>query len=378
MNHRPATIDAVCALVVETVAAGDALQLQGTGTKAGIGSRTSGRVVDLTALAGVVSYEPEELVLVVRPGTPLSEIEVLLAERDQQLAFEPPYWGKTATLGGTVACGWSGPRRLFAGSLRDFLLGAEYVDGRGRRIRVGGKVVKNVTGFDLWRLQAGAFGTLGILTEIVLKLWPRPATLSTVAVDLPITDAHPLMLEWARRPEAVSGIAYEPASQRLLVRVEGTAAAVAARCHSLAGLTELEVETLANEESLSVWQSVREATSMRTGAGSLWRIVLPASDTVAALQRLTELGLSAYLLDWGGALIWARMETGPKEIRAAIAGFGGMAWRFADDDDDPNPRGFDPLASGLATINQTVKQTIDPDDIFNRGRLGHSLESASS
>ena len=178
----------------QALAKSAALEIFAGRSKSFLGRKQGGTPLDVSALTGVISYEPGELVLVVRPGTRLSEIETLLNDERQYFAFEPPGWGEAATIGGTVACNLSGPRRFKMGAVRDHLLGIEIIDGHGERIRAGGKVVKNVTGYDLSKVLAGSFGTLGVLTEVCLKVWPRPETQATLAVHglpgTPLTSTY--------------------------------------------------------------------------------------------------------------------------------------------------------------------------------------------
>lgn len=374
---RPADTAEVAEHVRQAATTGASMALRAGGTKDRLGRSTwATDAVDLSALRGIVTYEPEELILIARPATPLTEVEALLAERGQHLAFEPPHWGATATLGGTLGVGASGPRRFVAGAARDFVLGMEFVDGRGRVIRTGGRVVKNVTGFDLWRSLVGAYGTLGIMTEVCLKLWPRPQTQRTVAVvGLGRTEALARMFAWSRRPEAVTGLSYTPADDTLWARVEGSSAAAAPQAETLrreAGTGDI----LDEAASRGLWEGLREAGALTTGAGEvLYRIAVPpsrADDTVTALQ---ELGLCRCTLDWGGGLLWAVLpeNCGAAEVHAVAAAAAGMAARVGSGPGDANNDAFTPLAEGVRRLNEMLRRTLDPQGLFNPGRLHQSV-----
>ena len=248
MNQGDDAADAIQERVRQALAKNAALKIFAGRTKSFLGRRHDGIPLDLSALTGVVSYEPNELVLVARPGTKLSDIEALCRSENQYFAFEPPAWGAAATIGGTVACNLSGPRRFKMGALRDHLLGAELIDGRGERIRTGGKVVKNVTGYDLSKVLAGSFGTLGVLTEVCLKVWPRPETQATLFVH-GLTPAAALerILDWAARPLQITGLVCD--ADRLAARVEGPAPAVRAQLATLRGEESAESEIIEEAES---------------------------------------------------------------------------------------------------------------------------------
>lgn len=361
-------------LVRDAAGSGRRLDLCAGGTKARLGRALSEEAarVDLSRLTGVVTYEPEELILVVRPGTRLREVEELLAGRGQQLAFEPPHWGEAATVGGTLGCGWAGPRRFRAGSVRDFLLGVELVDGRGRRLRAGGRVVKNVTGYDLWRATVGAFGTLGALTEVCLKLWPRPATERSLRVGgLAPAAAAASLLEWSRRPEEISGLAVD-AEGRLLARVEGSERGVARQVEQLAPEAPGPVEVLAADDSVLAWADLREARPYRAAPGeALWRIAVPPSRAPAAVSAMAAFGLRRSGLDWGGGLLWAVLpaDADAAGVHEAVARLQGAGSRLAAGPGDANPRAFTPLGPGVARMNGILKSTLDPQGLFNPGRM---------
>ncbi len=356
----------------------ESLHISAGDTKLRLGRRVVAQSpLDVSGLNQLVSYEPGELILVVRPGMPLGQIEKLLARENQHLAFEPPHWGTQATIGGTLACNLSGPRRFKAGALRDFVLGIEMINGHGERIRAGGKVVKNVTGYDLPKVLSGSFGTLGVLTEICFKVWPRPETQQTLMVHGQALEAAlRLMLELAALPYEITGLAYLPAATRqearTLVRIEGPGPAVAAQLEKLSGDLKAEISALAGEDSAALWSDLRELESLQPSQdGQLWRFSAPparAAHLVAALHRHD---LERYALDWAGGLLWALF---PLPVQAALLHQAALdhqatAWRFATRADDPNSEAFTPLSQGVARLNRILKNTFDPKGIFNPGRM---------
>ena len=373
------TTESILDAVRQARSDGASLRLRGGDTKHQLGGRSTGEVdLRMTGLNGLVSYEPGELVLVAQPGMPLAAVEALLAAENQHLPFEPPHWGADATLGGTIACNLSGPRRFRAGALRDFLLGLQMVDGHGQLIRAGGRVVKNVTGYDLCKLLSGSFGTLGPLTEVCLKVWPRPECQQTLVWHgLEYGDAVERMLDLAASPFEVTGLTYgrwaqDEGSARTCARLEGPGPAVAAQAEAIAGRYGGEVEHLAETESASLWEDVREARSLRPRrAQQLWRISCPAVNAGALVGELRSRQLQEFALDWGGALIWALFPRNlpGADLHGVVSRHQGIAWRLATGPDDDNRQAFSPLEPGVARLNAAVKQAFDPLGLFNPNRL---------
>ena len=328
--------------------------------------------LDLSGLDQLVSYEPRELILVVQPGMKLQAVEELLAGENQHLPFEPPHWGKAATLGGAVSCNLSGPRRFKAGSLRDFVLGLEMIDGCGQRIRGGGRVVKNVTGYDLPRTLCGSFGTLGPLTELCFKVWPRPAAQQTLVVHgLSVATAVERMTHLAGRPWELTGLAY--AGSRLLIRVEGPAPAVAAQVQLLRNLLGGEQTLMEDAASRTCWRELRELETLQPGPSEvLWRFSQPPAEAARLQEALEPQGLARCAIDWGGGLLWAVLPaaTPAASLHQQALAHQGQAWRFATGPNDANEAAFTPLAPGLARVNQQLKSAFDPQGIFNPGRMG--------
>lgn len=351
---------------------GELLDLYAGATKAGLGRQIAGAPCDVSGLRGIISYEPGELVLVARPGTLLSEVECVLAEQNQYFAFEPPGWGANATLGGTVACNLSGPRRFKMGALRDHLLGIEMVDGRGELVRGGGKVVKNVTGYDLPKVLAGSFGTFGILTEVCLKVWPRPEIQQTLCVTgLNPTQALEKILEWAGRPLEITGLVYAGKESQLMARVEGPYAAVRQQVEVLRAecADAAVIEGTASEDFWSQW---RELAWQELGeTQQRWRFSGPSTRMVRLMEALKAEGLSQWGIDWAGGLLWAVLPVDAEVglIHRTAARHQAIAWRFAARVGGRNEEAFTPPQAGVFRMNQMVKRALDPQGIFNPGKM---------
>ena len=333
------------------------LRLRGGGSKDWYGGAAEGEVFDTRAYRGIVDYEPSELVVTARCGTPLAELEETLASRNQMLAFEPPHFGPDATVGGMVASGLSGPRRQGAGALRDFVLGVHLVDGRGELLRFGGQVMKNVAGYDVSRLLAGSLGTLGLVAEVSLKVLPRPVCETTLVFELGEQQALEKLNTWSGRALPVSSSAWQDG--RLALRLSGANAAVSAATRELGG------ETMTNADRF--WQDLREQrTDFFAGAGEttggLWRLALPTTSAPLALP-------GRQLIEWGGGQRWLRNEAGldGAAIRAAAVERGGHATLFRGGDKRSGV--FAPLQPALARVHQRLKESFDPAGIFNRARM---------
>ena len=384
----PTTVEEVEDAVRQAGEESAPLEIHGGRSKSHVGRRFAGaRCVDLSALNGIVSYEPAELILVAQPGLTLAEAESALAGNNQHLAFEPPHFGDAATIGGMVACGLSGPRRFKAGAVRDFVLGVEFVEGRGSRARAGGRVVKNVTGYDLPRTMTGAFGTLGVLTEICLKLWPRPETTRTLVIhQRGLSSALASMLAWAQLPLEISGLAFLPdtvdwvpgAAGRLCARVEGSEAAVSLQIDrlkdDLAGDASpaAHVEELDGDDSSEHWRQIRELEFCSASAAhQRWRFCPPPAAAAQLVEALSAEGLIHFNLDWGGGLVWALFpgDVEPSRIHGVARSAEATSWRFCRCPEDPNDEAFAPLDPGEERVHRQLKTAFDPLDILNRGRM---------
>jgi glycolate oxidase FAD binding subunit len=327
------------------------LVIHGGNTKAFYGRMIQGEPLDVRPHCGVVNYEPTELVITARAGTKLTEMESLLAQTGQMLPFEPPHFGANATVGGCVAAGLSGPRRPFAGAVRDNLLGVEIINGKGERLRFGGEVMKNVAGYDLSRLMAGALGTLGVLLQVSLKVLPRPMCETTLTQELNAERAIKVMNEWATRPLPISATWHD--GQNLYVRLEGVEHAVKAATEAIGGDCMEDGETL--------WHNVREhAEAFFEGDLSLWRVSVPPATPMLGIH-------GECALEWNGGLRWIKTDVQAADIRRIIAAADGHATLFRGGDRQGEV--FQPLSAALMTVHKRLKQALDPAGILNSGRL---------
>jgi glycolate oxidase FAD binding subunit len=336
--------------VKEAVAKRQKLAIVGGGSKSFLQSATADAELHLSEHCGVIDYEPSELFITVRAGTPMNEIEAMLANHKQMLACEPPHFGNTATLGGVVACGFSGPRRPFAGSLRDHILGVRILNGAGELLQFGGQVMKNVAGFDVSRLMAGARGTLGTLLEISIKVMPKAELEQTLLFECSLNDAPRRMSELARRSMPLSALAW--AEGHIFLRLEGTGAAIRAAHTQIGG----EPAT----GSAHFWEMLREQTHpFFSRHQPLWRLSLPP----AAMLALPETDV---LMDWCGGLRWWHTDKSADEVDPMVHAQGGHACLFRN---SAPVVGATPPAALLA-IHQRLKKSFDPHGIFNPGLMG--------
>lgn len=345
------------------------LRVMGGGTRP-IGRAAPGEALSTSGLSGVTLYEPGALTLVVQAGTPLAEVEETLASENQRLAFEPMDHrallgtSGTPTIGGVVAANVSGPRRIAVGACRDFLLGVRFVDGAGRVIKNGGRVMKNVTGYDLVKLMAGSFGTLGVLSEVALKVLPQAETEATLVLPAADVGAAVTAMSIALgSPYEVTGAAFDGGN--VLLRIEGFAGSVAYRQKALcAHLATLDTATVVDDpaDSARRWRAIRDVEMLKEASGDLWRISVRPSD---APQIATQLPKgSRMLLDWGGGLIWVAVPSGT-DVRALITS--GHATLIRGDASVPT---FHPEPAPLAKISEDLRATFDPKGILNSGVMG--------
>jgi len=333
------------------------LVIRGGGTKDFYGQAPVGAVLDTTSCAGILDYDPTELVITARAGTPLADIERATRASGQMLPCEPPHFGAHATLGGAVAAGLSGPRRPYAGAMRDIVLGVRLLDGRGEDLVFGGRVMKNAAGFDLSRVMTGALGTLGVLTEISLKCVPLPKSETTRVLECSAGDAIRWANGWSGKPLPVSATCHH--GGRLAVRLSGAVPAIAAAARQIGGM-----ELPAGD---AFWDGIREQThayfaAAVAGGAPLWRL------SVKATAPYQDLG-GEQLIEWSGALRWlvAGERTEPAKIRDWARGHGGHATLFRAA--DKSVGAFNPLPDTLHALHRRLKATFDPAGILNRGRL---------
>ncbi|MDD3760011.1 MAG: glycolate oxidase subunit GlcE [Acidithiobacillus sp.] len=308
--------------------------------------------LDLREHSGIVDYQPAELYVTVRAGTRLRELQETLAGQGQTLAFEPPCHGEDSTIGGVVACGFSGPARPYAGSARDHLLGVRILDGRGQDLRFGGHVMKNVAGYDLSRLMVGAQGSLGVLLELSLKVLPLPARHMTFVQERQMAAAIKEMQRWEAQPIPLSASAWMDG--QLYLRFSGAESALAGLRACVGG------DLLLPAEATQFWAQLRDQQLPFFAPGSaLWRLALPTG-TPPVLMELPQ------LLEWGGSIRWLRGDASAEEIRAQTASRNGYAIQYRG---APNPHPLPPLSEPLRILHGRVKDAMDPRHILNPGRL---------
>lgn len=338
-------VDAVKAAATQ----GQALQIAGGGSKDFYGRDSTGDPLPINGYVGVVSYEPTELVLTARAGTPLTDVLQLLEENGQMLPFEPPQFADSTTLGGAVASGLAGPRRPWGGAPRDLVLGTKLLDGTGQVLRFGGQVMKNVAGYDISRLMAGALGTLGVLLEISLKVLPKPAVERTQRLAMSREDALAQMRTLAALPAPLSGAAHDEGY--LYMRLSGNAASVNSWAKKIGG----------DETDNRFWADLRDhKLAFFKALQPLWRLVVaPASRKLPCEEQS--------LLDWAGGQRWVYTESSSAVVRSQAAELGGHATLFRNK--PPNADVFHPLAPGIAELHRELKGKFDPLGILNKGRM---------
>ncbi len=352
------------------------LRIVGGGTR-GVDCRDDLPELSAGGLSGITLYEPGALTLVVRAGTPLAEVEAVLAEEGQRLPFEPSdmraLMGTEGmpTIGGVVAANVSGPRRVQAGACRDSLIGVRFVDGRGDVIRSGGRVMKNVTGYDLVKLMAGSHGTLGVLTEVAFKVLPAAETVAQVEISgLSPARAVQVMAAALATPCEVSGAAWLSGTGRVLLRLEGFEASVDYRTQNLRlaladyGRAEIRADSA---QVADMWRELRDVQPFAGRAGDVWRVIVKPTDAPLAAEALEA---EEVILDWGGGLIWALMPEGT-DARARLSGIAGHARLVRA---GPETRGripaFAPEPEPVAALGAGLRRRFDPRGILNPGLMG--------
>lgn len=324
------------------------LRIQGSNSKGFLGRTTAGEILDTRSHRGIVSYDPTELVVTARCGTPLAQLVQVLDAAQQMLPCEPPAFGDSATVGGMIACGLSGPRRPWVGSVRDFVLGTRVITGQGKLLRFGGEVMKNVAGYDLSRLMAGSYGCLGLITEVSLKVLPKPRQCLSISLEMDTPQALLRLAEWGQQPLPISAACHD--GSRLHLRLEGGEGSVAA-AHERLGGERLDA---------SYWDDLNEQRlSFFDEDQPLWRLSLPHNTPCLTLP-------GRQLVDWGGAQRWLKSDADAAFIRQVVDEVGGHATCFSHGLTDTP---FQPLPPALMRYHRNLKQQLDPRGIFNPGRL---------
>ena len=395
----PTDADGLADAVRWAVASEHPLEVIAGGSKRALGRPVqSAATLSLAAFDGIVDYQPSELVLTAQAATPLATIEAAVEAERQMLAFEPADYGPLlgaaapATLGGALACNLSGPRRIKAGAARDHFLGVHAVSGRGERFKAGGRVVKNVTGYDVCKLLAGSYGTLALMHEVTIKVLPAPERTRTVLVfGLEPAAAVEALGTALGSAHEVSGAAHMPAELAgrsavsyvsgagaavTAVRVEGFPASVEARCAALRELLGRfgAVEELHSKNSATLWREIRDVHPFAGDDRPLWRLSVPPASGAAAAARVAEAADVRALFDWGGGLVWLAVrgapDAGEAAVRAAAAAAGGHATLVHADAPTRAARAvFQPQAAGLAALTTRIKRAFDPAGVLNPGRM---------
>ena len=356
------------------------LEIIGSGTKRHLGHPVqAAATLDMSAFSGVIAYEPEELILDVGAATPLAEIERMLGQRGQQLAFEPPDWSAllgaqgSGTVGGLVACNLSGPRRIKAGAARDHILGIHGVTGAGNVFKAGARVVKNVTGYDMPKLLTGSYGTLAALTSVILKVLPAPETEETVVLtgldDAQAVEAMSLAMQSACE---VSAAAYVP-GEAVYLRLEGIAPSVAYRRDQLGKVLKRGIEVMAAKSSIAKWRDIRDGAMFADNSRHpLWRISVAPSDAPGMIRVLKDKLDIRYLFDWAGGLVWLEVpsshDAAAALVRSSFAS-GHATLIRAPEATRAAVEVFQPQAPALAALSGRVKDAFDPRHILNPGRM---------
>lgn len=326
------------------------LKINAGKTKQFYGRSIEAKSLSLAEHTGIIEYEPSELYITARSGTPLLEIEQAVADQNQILPCEPPCFGADATVGGTVACGLAGPRRVSAGNVRDCILGTEIINGKGETLRFGGKVMKNVAGYDVSRLMCGALGTLGVIMSVSLRLLPKPESEQTIVLSVNCDTAIDKLNQWANTPMPISASFYD--GSELFIRLSSSESAVEACKKSIGG-------ELANNHN-AFWNSIKEQTHIFFKADKpLWRVSVPPN------TRLLNI-LGDHVMEWDGALRWYSSDEDEKTIRAEVGRAGGHATLFKG---DVINQIFHPLPKASFALHKKLKQVFDPANILNSGKM---------
>lgn len=385
---RPANLAEAASTIRDALQRRESLEVLGLGSKRTIGRPSEATdILDLSFNTGVGVYEPHELVLSAKAGTSIDEISAMLAAKGQMLAFEPPDFTEllgtgSGSLGGTLAANLSGPRRLKAGAARDFILGFSGLNGSGEPFQAGGKVVKNVTGYDLPKLICGSWGTLAVLDEVTVKVMPKPETESSLGIASLSHEASIKAMTLAlQSPAEVSGAAFVPQTASgdslTMLRVEGIEASVRARASHLQDLLKRygSIALVDEAGSQDFWRGVRDVMPLASlGEAYIWRLSVPPSESAGVMAAITAAVEARYYCDWGGGLLWAAVPPDPgahaEVIRGAISSSAGHATLIrAPGNVRRHVRVFQPQPKALAELTRRVKASFDPERVLNRSRM---------
>ena len=373
---RPSSEDELAAILLDAANAGNPLEVSGNGSKRGIGHEVVGQTLSLSALKGILRYDPEEMVLSVKAGTLLSEVIRTLDERGQMLGFEPSslqgMWevDDRATIGGTIAAGIAGPRRFAIGGGRDHLLGFSAVNGRGERFKAGGSVVKNVTGYDLPKLAAGSFGTLFAMTELTLRVYPKAMETRALCFEgLGVDEGLSVLRKMRRSPLEPSGLSYLPAAagrlSQTLCRFEGEAEGVAQRLDAALRVASHAARTLSTEECLSTFDRIANVAAFFGAGTSVWRVSVPPSEAAAFIASVGDAG---HFADGAGSVVW--VETDNPEIHGMASARGGHALLVRRHKGSTVTKdAFQPMNEPMSALVGRLKDAFDPCRVLNPGRM---------
>jgi glycolate oxidase FAD binding subunit len=358
---------------------GRSLEIVSGGSKRGFGRHAPcDAILDVDALSGIVSYEPDELVITARAATPLHEIETALAVKKQMLAFSPVDWGPLfgapedrTTLAGIVATNGSGSRAVKAGRVRDHLIGCRFINGEGEIIHAGGRVVKNVTGFDIPKLMCGAFGTLGVLTELTFRVAPAPERASSAVVKVEAEQGFRVLRHAAGLPVDATGLAYLPESVCAVIRIEGSNAAAEDKLALLQqNFPAAEPHMLDDRETMVLFGALGKGAPLLGGGADLWRMVLPSA---GAHEAVVASGAARWFADWAGSLLWLELpadQATAQELRAITARIGGDAILIRGSEAArAELEVFAPEPPARAALTRSVKAAFDPKRVLNPGRM---------
>jgi glycolate oxidase FAD binding subunit len=369
--YTPTTIDDLSEIIMSAM---EPFEIVGKGSKRQLGYPVEAEnTIDLSKFSGVIAYEPEELIIEAGAATRLADVQKLLDSKNQMLAFEPPLMFENATLGGILGCNLSGPRRLTAGAARDHILGVTGVDGRGTIFKGGGRVVKNVTGYDMPKLIAGSYGTLTAITSLVFKVLPKPETEVTLVVSAkdPAVAVR-IMSQAVGSPYAVSCAAYTP-DRGVCLRLEGIPTSVATRKEQLSKTITHPVEILDEQSSRSQWHFVRELNLLnKTREAVVWKISTAPDEAPVLLQQLQNVAEFSYIMDWAGGLMWIGTQDVSINLRDHMTSGHAMLFKAPDEMKQRIPV-FHPQPPALAALTRRVKDAFDPERKLNPGRMYKDL-----